>query len=510
MTINNDNQYNPIKTFDSFNEKANNLAASNEQQQSVNRTAEDISVQVEQLKLNYQEDFNNSWDQNGDGSIDTDEMVALGWDENAWNTQVSKHDQDGDGKLNFDESVELWKEYDKDQDGLINGDEGNKMLFVDNQFGIELVESREENGLVVGGKLENGLEFERYNMVDNDNYTQVNSDNTMFTIKDGELVSNYKLENGLIVSGEENGLKFERYDMKDNDNYKQFNNDGTIFEVKDGEVINWASDFNANDLRNQHLEDIQINDLNIVDPEGEKFNRMMDAFNVTNIEEVTINSPDPNSYKGTEETNLELKASIVEMFLLVYGNDDEFLDAIEDKGINLTIANEVHGENSNGAHFGIGGFYSSRLNNEGRQTIVSREDLLKGPLIIHEFAHMRDNMLDGTTDGNFDDIAPMYHFDQVMEISREKILNEGAAVGLFSAEYSQTNDKEFLAEMMEGYYKDPILFEERFPEFAEMLGDTFDHLDQTIGLISHNDEKNQEIFDIWQKDLENEPRTIET
>ncbi|NQY81126.1 MAG: zinc-dependent peptidase [Candidatus Caenarcaniphilales bacterium] len=395
-----------------------------------------VTTQENQFKANYENDFKNNWDQNGDGSIDTNEMVALGWDGDAWNAQVLKHDQDGDGKLNFEESTELWKEYDRDQDGFINADEGNKMLFIDNQFGMGLVESREEFGLVVGGKLENGLEFERYNMKDNDNYTQVNSD-------------------------------------------------GTMYQVTNGELVTWDSNFGNSNIRYQHLEDIQINDLDIVDPDGEKFSKMMEAFNVTGKETIDYGASDPNEYVGNQEVDGNLKASIVEMFLLTYGNDDDFMYRIEENGINITIADDIIGENPYGEEYGIGGFYSPGVDDSGRNTIVARDTSLRGGLLIHEFAHMRDHLVDGQLDGNFNDITLPYQFDLTMEKSRERVEN-GAAEGLFDKEYSQINELEFIAEMMEGYFRDPILFEERFPEFTEMMDGTFDHLDQTIGLISNS------------------------
>ncbi|NQY80927.1 MAG: zinc-dependent peptidase [Candidatus Caenarcaniphilales bacterium] len=116
-------------------------------------------------------------------------------------------------------------------------------------------------------------------------------------------------------------------------------------------------------------------------------------------------------------------------------------------------------------------------------------------ILTHEFAHARDHLVDGSIDGIFADIDANT-FDNAIEASKERV-NNGSAEGLFNADYASTNDQEFLAEMFEGYYLDPVLFKERFPEFTEALGETFDHLDEVISLLDFNEEAKSEIFDTY-------------
>ena len=90
--------------------------------------ADKAEHQEKKLTARYKEDFENTWDLNGDGSLDTTEMAHFGWDKDAWAEHVARHDADGDSKLNFEETLEYWKAYDENGDGIMNANEANKAL----------------------------------------------------------------------------------------------------------------------------------------------------------------------------------------------------------------------------------------------------------------------------------------------------------------------------------------------------------------------------------------------
>ncbi|NQY81279.1 MAG: hypothetical protein HRT47_13305 [Candidatus Caenarcaniphilales bacterium] len=93
----------------------------------INISPEELEQEAK-FRENYQEAFENTWDLNGDGSLDTTEMAHFGWDKDAWAEHVARHDADGDSKLNFEETLEYWKAYDENGDGIMNANEANKAL----------------------------------------------------------------------------------------------------------------------------------------------------------------------------------------------------------------------------------------------------------------------------------------------------------------------------------------------------------------------------------------------
>ncbi|NQY80926.1 MAG: zinc-dependent peptidase [Candidatus Caenarcaniphilales bacterium] len=376
-----------------------------------------------------------------------------------------------------------------------------------------------EDGLIVSGRYADGIEFTReHSTVDNLSYIERQSNGQFLDVRNGQLVaqgdaahipeqgrsitegiSNYRHENGLIMGGVlENGLEFERFDIIDNKNYYQVNSDGSTSQVVNGEMVSQDDDFGISDrdMRFANLQSLEDIDTSIIDPDGSKFNRMMNAFNINSTESIDYYDSWIDDWVGTGPVDDSLKNNIVDKFLLVFGNDEQFMQAIEENGFNITIASEIKGSNPYGDQWNIAGFYSPTEDTEGRNTIVISEEALNSILFTHEFAHARDHLVDGSIDGSFGDIDSNT-FDNAIAVSRERA-NNGAAQGLFDLDYASINDEEFLASMFEAYYLDPALFEQRFPEFTAALGETFDHLDQTMGLLSLNETTTDRMFDDFQ------------
>jgi hypothetical protein len=302
-----------------------------------------------------------------------------------------------------------------------------------------------------------------------------NSTDNYVQFKDGGVMN---VENGLIVSGYyANGTEFTRFDMLDNQNYQEYTSNGLSTVVTNGQVTTTFDDNNINiDMRNlKYSHDI---DLTIVDPDGSKFNKLMGAMNMKDISgTVDVNGDAKSMLQQGAKLADPMKEKIVENFLAIFGRDTEFIDWIATHGFNIALVDGITGKNSNG-DFGIGGFY--KYEGDDRLIVIQRDNLTQ-EMLVHEFAHARDHLVDGSLDGVFSglngtDLRPS------LDVARDRIINHGAGEGLFHSEYAVTNDKELLAELMNGYASDPDLFKERFPEFANALGKTFGHLDDILAL----------------------------
>jgi|688.fasta_scaffold00115_74 hypothetical protein len=312
-------------------------------------------------------------------------------------------------------------------------------------------------------------------------------------------IAHYRQDDGLVLGGVlENGLEFERFGIIDNKNYYQVNSDGTTSHVIKGQVVSQGENLGISDvaMRFQNLQSLEDMDTSLVDPDGSKFSRMNEAFNISSIGSVDYYDSGIDDWVGTDPVKKSLQNNIVDKFLLAFGNDEKFMQAIEENGFNITIADKIIGNNPYGDQWSIAGFYSPKQDEQGRNTIVISEKWLNSQVFVHELAHARDHLVDGSIDGVLGDIDSKT-FDNAIAKSRQRA-NNGAAQGLFDIDYANTNEVEFLAEMFNGYYSNPVLFEQKFPEFTAALGETFGHLDQTIGLLNFNETSIDRMFDDYQ------------
>ena len=302
-----------------------------------------------------------------------------------------------------------------------------------------------------------------------------NSTDNYVQFKDGGVMN---VENGLIVSGYyANGTEFTRFHMLDNQNYNEYTSSGLLTFVDNGQVTTTFDDNNRN-IGERNLKYSHDIDLTIVDPDGSKFNKLMGAMNMKDIGGTV------DYYNGDAKSMLQqgakladpMKEKIVENFLAIFGRDTEFIDWIATHGFNIALVDGITGKNPYGEHFGIGGFYKG----DDRLIVIDRDDLTQD-MLVHEFAHARDHLVDGSLDGVFSGLNGT-DLRSSLDVARDRIINHGAGEGLFHSEYAVTNDLELLAELMNGYASDPDLFKERFPEFANALGKTFGHLDDVLAL----------------------------
>ncbi|NQY79719.1 MAG: hypothetical protein HRT47_05340 [Candidatus Caenarcaniphilales bacterium] len=203
--------------------------------------------------------------------------------------------------------------------------------------------------MIVSGVSEEGIGFTRSEIFDNNNYTQNNDDGSTYNIKHGLIRSGFYQE-------ARETIEFTRYKILYNENYHQLDSTGIVNTVENGEIVDSSdsSDMSEFWVANGSLEDLTDFDLSNIDPNNEKFNQLMGSLSIKDLDG-TIDYYGEKDVSGATDAEHQRKETIVKHTLALFGNDQKFLDAISEKGLNIVIVDEIKGENIHGEEFnGIG------------------------------------------------------------------------------------------------------------------------------------------------------------
>ncbi len=205
-------------------------------------------------------------------------------------------------------------------------------------------------------------------------------------------------------------------------------------------------------------------DLSKVDTDGTKLKAMMAAIRLEEVGVATFNGGLP---QGTE-INDQRKEDFVKNFVAMYGNDEKFMNHIQQNGFKVVLADQINGETYTGG--GVAGYYDPN----SRSIVFSKNSLDKYTL-GHEFAHARDHLVDGQMDGIYADVPG---FREALQTTIGRI-ERGEGLNMSRIQYGYDNYRqgdggiEVLATTAENYFNNNAEFRTRFPEMAEAYDQAF-------------------------------------